>query len=65
VGGLNFQIEHHLLSKICHIHYPDLSKIVEELCQEFGIRYATHKTFWSALASHARWITQMGRPMAE
>jgi linoleoyl-CoA desaturase len=46
LGGLNFQIEHHLLSRICHVHYPALSKIVEELCHEFGIRYAAHRTFW-------------------
>lgn len=64
LGGLNFQIEHHLLSKICHVHYPALSKIVEEVCQEFGIRYHAHKSFWSALASHARWVTLMGRPIA-
>ncbi len=62
LGGLNFQIEHHLFSKICHVHYPALSKVVEETCREFGIRYAAHRTFWSALASHARWLTVMGRP---
>lgn len=63
LGGLNFQVEHHLFSRICHIHYPALSKLVEETCHEFGIRYAAHKTFWSALASHARWVTLMGRPI--
>jgi linoleoyl-CoA desaturase len=63
LGGLNFQIEHHLLSRICHVHYPALSKIVEEVCNEFGIRYSAHESFWSALASHARWVTQMGRPV--
>jgi linoleoyl-CoA desaturase len=63
LGGLNFQVEHHLFSKICHIHYPALSKVVEETCREFGIRYAAHDTFWSALGSHARWISSMGRPV--
>ena len=62
LGGLNFQIEHHLLSRVCHVHYPALSRIVEQVCREYGIRYASHRTFWSALASHARWITLMGRP---
>jgi len=65
LGGLNFQIEHHLLSRICHIHYPALSKIVEEVCQEFGVRYASHNTMWSAVASHARWLTIMGRPVRQ
>src|SRR3954452_16407902 len=62
LGGLNFQIEHHLFSKICHIHYPALSKVVEEACQEFGIRYAAHRTFWSAVASHYSFLVQMGKP---
>jgi linoleoyl-CoA desaturase len=63
LGGLNFQIEHHLFHKICHVHYPALSKLVEEACHEFGIRYAEHKTFFSAVASHFRWLVEMGRPM--
>jgi linoleoyl-CoA desaturase len=64
LGGLNFQIEHHLLSRICHVHYAALSKVVEEACREFGIRYASHRTFWSALSSHFRWLVQMGRATA-
>jgi linoleoyl-CoA desaturase len=63
LGGLNYQIEHHLFSRICHVHYPALSKVVEETCREFGIRYAAHQTFWSALASHFRWLVRMGRPV--
>jgi linoleoyl-CoA desaturase len=41
LGGLNFQVEHHLFQRICHVHYPALSKVVEETCKEFGIRYPT------------------------
>jgi linoleoyl-CoA desaturase len=65
LGGLNFQIEHHLFSKICHVHYPALSKVVEEACQEFGVRYAAHKSFFSAVASHYRWLVMMGRPVKQ
>ena len=61
LGGLNFQIEHHLFPKICHIHYPALSKIVEETCHEFGVRYATHPTFWAGVVSHYRWLKRMGQ----
>jgi len=63
LGGLNFQIEHHLFHKICHIHYPALSKLVEEACHEFGLTYAEHKTMWSAIGSHFRWLVEMGRPV--
>ncbi|MGB7160764.1 MAG: acyl-CoA desaturase [Tepidisphaeraceae bacterium] len=64
LGGLNFQIEHHLFSKICHIHYPALSKVIEETCQEFGVRYSAHNGFFGAVASHYRWLNAMGRPVA-
>lgn len=62
LGGLNYQIEHHLLSRICHVHYPALSKVVKQVCEEFGVRYAEHRTIWSAVGAHFRWLVQMGRP---
>ncbi|HSG31960.1 MAG TPA: acyl-CoA desaturase [Thermodesulfobacteriota bacterium] len=61
VGGLNFQVEHHLFPKICHVHYPELSKIVEKTCNEFGITYNAYKNLSEGIASHYRWIYQMGR----
>jgi len=63
LGGLNFQVEHHLFHKICHVHYPALSKLVEKTCEECGVRYAANKTFWSAVASHWRWLHRMGQPV--
>lgn len=65
LGGLNFQIEHHLFHKICHVHYPALSKVVEEACREFGIKYNSHRSFFSAVASHFHWLVEMGRRPAE
>ena len=62
LGGLNFQIEHHLLPRICHINYPAISEIVEQTCREFGVQYHEHRTFWSGLASHYNWLRQMGLP---
>jgi pimeloyl-ACP methyl ester carboxylesterase len=61
LGGLNFQIEHHLFPQICHVHYPELSKIVETTCREYGIRYSIHDTFLDGLGSHYRWLREMGR----
>lgn len=63
LGGLNFQIEHHLFHKICHVHYPDLSKVVEQVCAEFGVAYSENRRFLSALLSHLRWLIIMGRPV--
>ena len=61
VGGLNFQIEHHLFPRICHVHYPALSKIVEQTCREYGVRYSWHPTFLAGVRSHYRWLRRMGR----
>jgi linoleoyl-CoA desaturase len=62
MGGLNFQVEHHLFHRICHIHYPALSEVVENTCKEFGIKYLNNTTFAEAVASHFRWLQQMSRP---
>lgn len=64
VGGLNFQVEHHLFPQICHIHYPALAKVVEETCHEFGLRYKASKTFLAGIASHYRWLRRMGMASA-
>jgi linoleoyl-CoA desaturase len=62
VGGLNFQIEHHLFPQVCHVHYPAIAPIVEQTCKEFGIPYHAHPTFRSGLVSHYKWLKKMGRP---
>ena len=62
LGGLNFQVEHHLLPRICHTNFPALSKIVEDLCQKYGIQFNEHRTVRAGIASHFRWLRQMGMP---
>ncbi|MEC8942699.1 MAG: fatty acid desaturase [Verrucomicrobiota bacterium] len=62
IGGLNFQIEHHLFPRISHIHYPALSEIVENTCREFGIGYFAHPNFLGCLKSHYLFLQKMGRP---
>ena len=51
IGGLNFQIEHHLFPNICHVHYRKISKIVRETAEEFNVPYYQHRTFFGALRS--------------
>lgn len=64
VGGLNFQIEHHLFPNICHVHYRKIADIVRSTAQEFGLPYKTSRTFWAALQGHARLLKKLGeRPM--
>ncbi|MEO8772017.1 MAG: acyl-CoA desaturase [Ferruginibacter sp.] len=61
VGGLNFQIEHHLFPKISHIHYPAISEIIKNTCEEFNIKYIEYKKMRHAIASHSSYLRRMGR----
>lgn len=60
VGGLNFQVEHHLFPNVCHVHYRKISKIVESTAKEFGLPYKAEPTFFDALRGHARLLKQLG-----
>lgn len=60
IGGLNFQIEHHLFPNICHVHYKDISKIVKSTAAEFNVPYNHHPTFFGALKSHFKQLNQLG-----
>ena len=61
IGGLNYQIEHHLFPNICHVHYRKISEIVKKTANEFGIPYHSEPTLISAIASHGRMLKQLGR----
>jgi linoleoyl-CoA desaturase len=62
VGGLNFQVEHHLFPKICHVHYPNIAPIVESTAREYGIPYLENQTFGEAFRSHVSFLKRMGVP---
>lgn len=62
VGGLNFQIEHHLFSRVAHVHYPALSAIVQRTAEEFGLEYKVNPTLLGALRSHYALLRTVGLP---
>lgn len=62
IGGLNYQIEHHLFSNICHLHYPALASIVEQTSKKYGFTYLYQPTFASAFSSHVRRLKELGNP---
>ncbi|MCY4779342.1 acyl-CoA desaturase [Sphingobacterium sp. UT-1RO-CII-1] len=61
LGGLNYQVEHHLFPKISHVHYPALNRIVRQTCQEYNIKYNEFTSFWTAFRSHVQVIHAMSR----
>ncbi len=60
VGGLNFQIEHHLFPNICHVHYKKISDIVKATAEEYGIIYNDNKTYFGAVRSHYKMLKELG-----
>lgn len=61
LGGLNFQIEHHLFPRLPHTHYPRIAPIVRRACERHGVRYTAQPSLWAALRSHGRHLRTMGR----
>jgi linoleoyl-CoA desaturase len=60
-GGLNFQVEHHLFPNICHVHYRNISPIVQQTAKEFGHPYKAAPTFMNALRLHAKLLKELGK----
>ena len=64
IGGLNYQIEHHLLPNVCHIHYKELSGIVAETVREYNLPYNTKSTFITAIMDHIGVLRKLGKRQA-
>jgi linoleoyl-CoA desaturase len=58
---LNFQVEHHLYPRICHVHYKAISDIVQTTAEEYNLRYNSNPTFTGAIRSHIRFLKKLGR----
>lgn len=61
VGGLNFQVEHHLFPTICHVHYRAISEIVKKTAKEYNLPYYSNRTFFSALKAHGKMLRMLGQ----
>ena len=61
IGGLNYQVEHHVLPDVCHVHYKNLTNIVEETAHEFNIPYHTKKTIFHAIVDHTKMLRLLGK----
>lgn len=60
IGGLNYQVEHHLFANISHVHYKRISAIVEQTAREFGVPYHSQPHFFAALWQHAKMLHHLG-----
>jgi len=61
VGGLNYQVEHHLFPNICHVHYNKISNIVKKTAHEYNLPYYSYDSFCLALYEHAKMLYVLGK----
>jgi len=60
VGGLNYQVEHHLFPNISHVHYRNIAPIVKKTAEKYNLPYYVNDTFSKALGSHTRMLKHLG-----
>ena len=60
IGGLNYQIEHHLFPHISHVHYSKIAVIVKETAHQYGLPYYEYPNFLVALKEHGKMLKKMG-----
>ena len=61
LGGLNYQVEHHVLPDVCHIHYKKLTKIVADTAEDFGMSYHVKKSMARAIIDHTKMLRLLGK----
>lgn len=59
-GGLNYQIEHHLFPRICHVHYHKIQPIILEWAKENNVKYTYFHTLPENIRSCYRYLVSMG-----
>lgn len=61
IGGLNYQIEHHLFPSMCHVHYQEIAPIVQATCAEFGLPYHSLPSVRAAMRGHFTVLKTLGK----
>ena len=64
-GCINVHSIHHIMPGICHVHYPELTKILKATAEEFGLEYKESETFLIALRRHLHMLKALSKPEAE
>lgn len=57
-GGFNHHVIHHLFPNICHIHYPELTKILSRTAKKYGAPYKQNKYLYAAMFSHFKLLKE-------
>lgn len=57
-GGFNTHVAHHLFPNICHIHYVEITRMIERLAIKHGLPYK-RKSLYSSIVSHFRYLKML------
>ena len=60
IGGLNYQVVHHLFPNISHVHYKKLAPIVRDTAQKYGLPYHVNRSFMLAVIEHLKMLKELG-----
>ncbi|MBN2237954.1 MAG: acyl-CoA desaturase [Bacteroidales bacterium] len=60
IGGLNYQVEHHLFPNISHVHYRKISTLVKATTEKYKLPYYVQPNFLAALLNHFRMLRKLG-----
>lgn len=63
VGSLNFQTVHHLFPNILQHHYPLIQDIVQNTCEENGIKYNAKDNLADAVTAHLQHLKNLGQDL--
>lgn len=61
IGGLNYQVEHHVWPDVCNVHYKNLTSIISETAQEYGMPYHVKKCLSHAILDHTKMVRLLGQ----
>lgn len=61
IGGLNYQVIHHLFPNISHVHYKRLAPIVQQTARKYNLPYHVSPSFSKAVGNHYLMLKKLGR----
>ncbi|XOV92052.1 MAG: fatty acid desaturase family protein [Bacteroidota bacterium] len=51
-GGLHLHVAHHLMPRVCHTHYKELTPLIQKVAEKYGVFYKQNNTIFDALKEH-------------
>ena len=60
IGGLNYQVEHHLFPNISHVHYKNIAIFVKNNAKKHNLPYYVQTDFFKAIRNHIQMLKVLG-----